>query len=169
MQAFPFKGRQPQTSLPMPGRIAGSADTLPQADQTLSPSHGSSGATVGDTTSSQDHTSITGEQGQRPKGQVSMLPQLGQAQAVPSRGSPPVMGEHNRRSQPQVGYQLIQQTSDPGWKVLAGLGTQLCHSPLHPPNLEYITAIESVCTNLSQQDVEELRANINRVLKGSHP
>ena len=36
---------------------------------------------------------------------------------------------------------------------------------LRPPNLEYITAIESVCTKLSQQDVEELRANINRLLR----
>ena len=29
-------------------------------------------------------------------------------------------------------------------------------SPRHPPNLEYITAIESVCTKLGQQDAEEL-------------
>ena len=33
--------------------------------------------------------------------------------------------------------------------------------PRHPPNLEYITAIESACTTLSQQDAEELRADIN--------
>ena len=36
----------------------------------------------------------------------------------------------------------------------------------HPPHLEYITAIESVCPKLSQQDLEELRANVNRVLRG---
>ena len=41
--------------------------------------------------------------------------------------------------------------------------------PPGTPNLEYITAIESVCTNLSQQDAEEIRANINRVLRSSHP
>ena len=34
-------------------------------------------------------------------------------------------------------------------------------SPRHPLNLEYITTIESVCTKLSQQDAEELRADIN--------
>ena len=42
-------------------------------------------------------------------------------------------------------------------------------TPRQPPNLEYITAIEAACTNLSQQDAEELRANINRVLRSSHP
>ena len=39
----------------------------------------------------------------------------------------------------------------------------------HPPNLEYIMAIEAACTKLSQQDAEELRAEINRVLQSSHP
>ena len=42
-------------------------------------------------------------------------------------------------------------------------------TPRQPPNLEYITAIEAVCTKLSQQDAEELRADINRVLRSSHP
>ena len=42
-------------------------------------------------------------------------------------------------------------------------------TPRHPPNLEYITAIESVCTKLGQQELEELRADINRVLRSSHP
>ena len=41
-------------------------------------------------------------------------------------------------------------------------------TPRHPPNLEYITAIEA-CTKLSQQDAEELRADINWVLRSSHP
>ena len=42
-------------------------------------------------------------------------------------------------------------------------------SPKHPPNLEYTTAIEAACTTLSQQDAEELRADINRVLRSSQP
>ena len=42
-------------------------------------------------------------------------------------------------------------------------------TPKHPPNLEYITAIEAACTKLSQQDAEELRADINWVLRASHP
>ena len=39
----------------------------------------------------------------------------------------------------------------------------------HHPNLQYITAIEAACTKLSQQDAEELRADINQVLRASHP
>ena len=42
-------------------------------------------------------------------------------------------------------------------------------TPRQPPNLEYITAIEAACIKLSLQDAEELRANINRVLRSSHP
>ena len=42
-------------------------------------------------------------------------------------------------------------------------------SPKQPPNLEYITAIEAACTKLSQQDAEDLRADISRVLRSSHP
>ena len=48
-------------------------------------------------------------------------------------------------------------------------GSNFAVSPKHPPNLEYITAIEAACTKLSQQDAEELRADINRVLRSSHP
>ena len=58
-------------------RSAGSADTLPQADQSLSPRQGVSGTTVQDTTSSPDNTSITGEKGQRCRGQAPQPPQLG--------------------------------------------------------------------------------------------
>ena len=48
-------------------------------------------------------------------------------------------------------------------------GPNFAVSPKHPPNLEYITAIEAACTKLSQQDAEELRANINWELRVSHP
>ena len=48
-------------------------------------------------------------------------------------------------------------------------GPNFVVSPRHPPNVEYITAIESVCTKLGQQDAEELRADISRVLRSSHP
>ena len=42
-------------------------------------------------------------------------------------------------------------------------------TPRHPPNQDYIMPIESVCTKLGWQDAEELRAEINRVLRSSHP
>ena len=48
-------------------------------------------------------------------------------------------------------------------------GPNFAVTPRHPPNLEYITAIEAACTKLSQQDAEELRADINQVLRSSHP
>ena len=48
-------------------------------------------------------------------------------------------------------------------------GPNFVVNPRQPPNLEYITAIEAACTKLSQQDAEELRADINRVLRSSHP
>ena len=41
-------------------------------------------------------------------------------------------------------------------------------APWHPPNLESITAIESVCSKLGQQDAEDLRADINKVLSSCH-
>ena len=40
-------------------------------------------------------------------------------------------------------------------------GPNFVVSPRHPPNLEYITAIESAYTKLSQQDAEELGVDIN--------
>ena len=41
--------------------------------------------------------------------------------------------------------------------------------PKPPPNLEYITAIESGCTELGQQDADEPSVDINRVLRSSQP
>ena len=48
-------------------------------------------------------------------------------------------------------------------------GPNFVVSPRQPPNLEYITAIEAACTKLSHQDAEEFRADINRLLRSSHP
>ena len=39
-------------------------------------------------------------------------------------------------------------------------GPNFVVTPRHPPNLEYIMAIESVYSKLGQQDAEELRAEI---------
>ena len=44
-------------------------------------------------------------------------------------------------------------------------GPNFVVAPRHHPNLVYITAIESACTKLSQQDAEELRADIYQVLR----
>ena len=85
-------GNPPKPPPLLPGRNGGSADILPQADQSLSPSQGASGATAWDGTSCPDNTSITGKQGQRSSGHTCQIPQLGQTQPVPSR-VPPVRGK----------------------------------------------------------------------------
>ena len=54
-------------------------------------------------------------------------------------------------------------------RSILGKGPNFTVNPMHPPNLEYIMAIETACTKLGQQDAEELRAEINRVLRSSHP
>ena len=54
-------------------------------------------------------------------------------------------------------------------RSLLAKGPNYAIAPRHPPHLEYITAIESVCPKLSQQDAEEFRANMNWVLIVSHP
>ena len=38
----------------------------------------------------------------------------------------------------------------------------------NPPNLDYITAIETACKKLYIQDADELRADINGLLKKLH-
>ena len=57
----------------------------------------------------------------------------------------------------------------PAQRSVLAKGPNFAVTPRQPPNLEYITAIEAACTKLSQQDAEELRADINRVLRSSHP
>ena len=59
---------------------------------------------------------------------------------------------------------VINLSSKPLTKVQRSVlakGPNFAVSPKHPPYFEYITAIESACTKLSQQDAEEVRANIN--------
>ena len=65
----------------------------------------------------------------------------------------------NLSSKPLTKSQRSVQAKGPNFAV----------SPKHPPNLEYITAIKAACTKLSQQDAEELRADVNWVLRASHP
>ena len=57
----------------------------------------------------------------------------------------------------------------PAQRSLLSKGPSYAIAPGHPLNLEYITAIESACQKLNQKDGVELRADINRVLRGSHP
>ena len=65
----------------------------------------------------------------------------------------------NLSSKPLTQTQRFVLAKGPNFAVTPGI----------PPNLEYITAIETACSKLSQQDAEELRAEINRVLRSSQP
>ena len=64
---------------------------------------------------------------------------------------------------------LYSKPLTPAQRSVLAKGPKFAVTPRQPPNLEYITAIEAACTKLSQQDAEELRTNINRVLRSSHP
>ena len=58
----------------------------------------------------------------------------------------------------------------PAQKSLPVKGPNFAISPNNIPNLEYITAIESMCPKLKEEDASELRANINALLrKGKEP
>ena len=65
----------------------------------------------------------------------------------PSRG--------NALEDPQLKWiNLSSKTLTQAQRSVLAKGPNFLVSPRHPPNLEYITAIESVCTKLGQQDAE---------------
>ena len=125
---------------------------------------------MGDATSSLDNAAgVTREQGLRPRRQVHWLPlQSGplHIQLWPSRGSSSIE-EGNNLDGPS--HKCIINLSSTPLRSLLAKGPNYAIAPRHPPNLGYITAIESVCPKLSQQDVEELRPDVNKVLRGSYP
>ena len=43
--------------------------------------------------------------------------------------------------------------------------SQFCSNPPRPPNTEYIAAIEAVSSKLTEQDAQELKADVNSLLK----
>ena len=75
----------------------------------------------------------------------------------------------NEEPNPKWVINLSNKPLTPAQRSVLAKGPNFVVTPRQPPNLEYITAIEAACTKLSQQDAEELRANINRVLRSSHP
>ena len=112
----------------------------------------------------------------QPDSEVSQVASS-QASASQEARSSPLPNRHNS---PQASSSL--EEPNPKWVInlsskpltkaqrsVLAKGLNFAVSPKHPPNLEYITAIEEACTKLSQQDAEELRADINWVLRASHP
>ena len=75
----------------------------------------------------------------------------------------------NEEPNPKWLVNLSSKPLTPAQRSVLAKGPNFAFSPKQPPNLEYISAKEAACTNLSQQDAEELRADINRVLRTTHP
>ena len=44
-------------------------------------------------------------------------------------------------------------------------GPNFSLTPINIPNVEYITAVESMCTKLKEEDTMELRADVNALLR----
>ena len=70
---------------------------------------------------------------------------------------------------PKWDINLSSKPLTPAQSSVLTKGPNFVVSPKQAPNIEYITAIKAACTKLSQQDAEELRAEVKRVLRSSHP
>ena len=60
---------------------------------------------------------------------------------------------------------LYKTELTPAQKSVLVKGPNFAISPNNIPNLEYITAIETMCPKLREEDASELRANINALLR----
>ena len=106
----------------------------------------------------------------------STTPQAGRASSQGGNNFPLMFSRANIpqgsfREEPNPKW-VINLSSKPFTQVQRSVlakGPNFAVTPRHPPYLEYITAIETACTKLCQQDAEELRADNNRVLRSSHP
>ena len=78
-------------------------------------------------------------------------------------------GSSNEEPNPKWVINLSSKPLTLDQRSVLAKGPNFVVTPKQPPNLEYITAIKAACTKLSQQDAEELRDDINRFLRSSHP
>ena len=78
----------------------------------------------------------------------------------PSPPSRLPQGSSNEEPNPTWVINLSNKPLTPAQRSVLAKGPNYAVTPRQPPNLEYITAIEAACTKLSQQDAEELRADI---------
>ena len=92
-----------------------------------------------------------------------------EAGSFPSRHHTPQGSSPLEEPNPKWVINLSSKPLIPAQRSVLAKGPNFVVTPRHLPNLEYITAIEASCTMLSQQDAEELRADINWVLRSSHP
>ena len=99
--------------------------------------------------------------------EVNTTSQEGNNPTTPPTRHP--QGSSKEEPNPKWVINLSNKPLTPAQRSVLAKGPNFVVTPRQPPNLEYVTAIEATCTKLSQQDAEELRANINRVLRSSHP
>ena len=88
---------------------------------------------------------------------------------LPNRHNSPQGSSPREEPNPKWVINLSSKPLTNAQRSVLAKGPNFVVSPKHPPNLEHITAIEAAWTKLSQQDAEELSANINWVLRASHP
>ena len=62
---------------------------------------------------------------------------------------------------------LSKTTLTKGQESLLAKGPHFAVAPYNIPSTDYITAVESICHNLKDQDAQELRVNINSLLRRS--
>ena len=65
----------------------------------------------------------------------------------------------------QMGYQPLQTPPHQGTVIPPSKRSQFCHHPQIPPIEAYITAIEQASSKLPTQEADELRSDVNRILK----
>ena len=104
-----------------------------------------------------------------PQGVLSQDNASQEAGSSPSRHNTPQGSSPLEEPNQKWVINLSSKPLTPAQRSILAKGPNFAVTPRHPPNLEYITAIEAACTKLSQQDAEELRADINWVLRSSHP
>ena len=97
-----------------------------------------------------------------------IAPSPGKTTPPPHLSRPP-QGSSYEEPNPKWVINISNKPLTPAQRSVLAKVPNLVVTPRQPPNLEYITAIEAACTKLCQQDAEELRADINRVLRSSHP
>ena len=123
----------------------------------------------------------SGNQGNRPGRQRALQSSQGnstasQTDSAGTQRSNPTTHPLNRLPQgsspedpnPKWVINLSSKFLTPAQRSVLAKGPNFVVTPKQPPNFEYITAIGAACTKLSQQDAEELRAEVNRVLRSSH-
>ena len=79
-----------------------------------------------------------------------------EAGSSPSRHNTLQASPPSEEPNPKWVINLSSKPLTPAQRSVLAKGPNFAITHRHPPNLEYITAIEAACTKLSQQDAEEL-------------